>query len=275
MNSALRITAQAMQQIDTLVRVADTTECMGLLGSKPGADTVTSIEVLPARATATSAEASPLAVKHAADAMAAKDIVPRGIWHSHGRLDVFHSGTDIATIHRLLPAMAMHGYRRDGSIAAPAVEGRDTAVLPMTDGRLMHFTLSSAPVPGTDLAEPATWTRVSVDYASTAHEPSAELSAKSLRLMAAGVIVSLGVPPATQIERRIVDRATMRCARLFSLVVNTRRHRYAQCLVVADFHGETMTKLVDCEVDVVDEGRSGDSDPGAGEQTLEWLLALA
>jgi len=275
MNTALKITAGAMRQIDAVVRVADLAECMGLLGSEPGGDTVTSIEVLRARATAASAEASPLAVKRAADAMAARAIVPRGIWHSHGRLDVFHSGTDIATIHRLLPTMAMHGYVRDLSTAAPAVEGRDTAVLPMSDGRLMLFTLVSEPIPGTDLSEPATWTRVSVDYAPTGAEPSAELSAKSLRLMSAGVIVLLEVPPCAAVERRIVDRATMRQARLFSLVVNTRRHRYAQCLVVTDVDGDTTTKLVDCEVEVVNEGQSGDMDHQAGEQSLEWVLAPA
>ena len=275
MNRPLTITVRAMRQIDALVRVADATECMGLLGSEPGTDTVTSIEILQARATPSSAEASPLAVKQAADAMAARSIVPRGIWHSHGRHGVFHSGTDIATIHRLLPTMAMHGYRRDVCTPAPAVEGRDTAALPLPDGRVMLFTLTSEPIPGTDLSEPATWSRVCVEYPRTPSGASAEMTATDLRLTSAGVSLRLGIPPGAGVERRIVDRATMRHARLFSLVVNTRRDRYAQCLVVTDLAGDTTTRLFDCEI-VVAEEDAGGGDAGllAGDpQSRAWLVA--
>jgi hypothetical protein len=277
MTTPLTISAQAMRHIDAVVRVAGAVECMGLLGSEPGSETVTSIEVLPAEATPTRAEASPLALKRAADAMAAKAIVPRGIWHSHGRFDVFHSGTDVATIDRLLPTMAMHGFRRDTPIATPALEGSDTAALPLSDGRLMIFTLVTDPIPGTDLSAPASWARVTVDYPRAAAAPVAEMSATDVRLVSSGVALTLGVPAGARVERRIVDRATVRHARLFSLVVNTKRHRYAQSLVVADLAGEMVTSLVDCDVEVVGDDRSDASDLqtlAAKPQLLDWLDGL-
>ena len=269
-NATLIITAQAMREIDVAVRAADFDECMGLLASAPGDETITGVEILAAQATSAHAEASPLEVKRAADAMAARALVPRGIWHSHGRHDVFHSGTDIATIHRLLPAMAMQSYRRDTSTLAPTVEGPDTAVLPLADGRLMLFTLTLEPIPGTDLSERATWARVSVDYPRTVPAPVAELTATSLWLASAGVAVSLGVPAGARVEQRIVDRATMRRARLFSLVVNTRRERYAQCLAVTDVAGEMTTALMDCEVEVVG-GDAGERHPSVGPGEPRWL----
>src|SRR5690242_18758272 len=102
----LTLTSIAMSLIDDHVRAAGARECLGFLASEPGTAAVTAIEYLPSRASSAHADAAPMAVKAAADRLAARGLIARGLWHSHGRLPVFHSGTDLATMHRLLPAMA-------------------------------------------------------------------------------------------------------------------------------------------------------------------------
>ncbi len=117
MSTPLKITHGLLHAIDVEVQLADSFECLGLLASERGADWVTDMEVLPARASASHAEAAPIAVARAAESLRSRGLVPRGLWHSHGHLPVFHSGTDHGTIDRLLPGMAAWNLTRDSAAA--------------------------------------------------------------------------------------------------------------------------------------------------------------
>jgi hypothetical protein len=260
MITPLTLTQSVMHRIDAATRAAGSLECLGLLASAPGADAITSMQVLPSRASVASAEAAPLAIKHAADALAARGLIARGLWHSHGHLPVFHSGTDRATLQRVLPAMAPAAGTRACAIRVPAVEAPDAAVLPLADGRCLSVVLIADPIAGTEFCEPLRWTHVTVGYGRTGDAPSATLAASGLVLAARGVVLSLGIPDGARVEMRMAERALARVAALYSLVVNTRRDRYAQCLLVADVGGERFTRLADCDVVVrPDGGMAGDA----------------
>lgn len=122
-------------RIQAATKAAGRRECVGFLGRRPTEEIVTAMLLLPAQASWSSAAAEPIAVKQAADRLAADGLVPAGLWHSHATFGVFHSGTDHETIRRLLPAMATSSYERPAPrFAAPTVLGADTAVLPTPDG---------------------------------------------------------------------------------------------------------------------------------------------
>lgn len=252
----LTLARDAMRAIDDAARAADVHECLGFLASRPGDDIVTTIECLDARASRTRADATPMAVKEGVDRLTRRGLIARGIWHSHGRLPVFHSGTDIATIHRLLPAMSRVNSRRGHSTPGPAVEGPSAAVLPLEDGRDMVFTLAADPVPGMDVIPTQAWTQVSTEF-DRRSPIGASLQPSLLRLSACGVVISLGVPDGARLEAQVVDRAASRIARVYSLVVNTRQERYAQCLAIATVAGETFTRLDDCDVVVLEGSPNG------------------
>ena len=152
-----------MRYIDHLAEIFGSRECLGLLASAPDAGAIDVVYCLPSVGSASHAEAPPLAVKRAADHFAARGLVARGIWHSHGEFPVFHSGTDVATINRLLPSMAAANSRRDQPVKAPTVETPDSAVLPLDDGRVMTFTLAADSIPGHDFGAPLAWSRIELD----------------------------------------------------------------------------------------------------------------
>jgi hypothetical protein len=105
------------------------------------------------------------------------------------------------------------------------------------------------------MCEAAAWERVAIEFQRERRKPAAEIDAHHVRLSAGGVAVVLDVPHGAHVEMRIVDRATSRLARLYSLVVNTRQDRYAQCLLVAEVGGERFTRLADCDVVVTGDCR--------------------
>jgi proteasome lid subunit RPN8/RPN11 len=247
----LKLTAAAMAAIDDFAAAAGTQECLGFLASEPGGDAITAIEYLPSRASSVHAEASPVGIKRAVDRLSARGLVARGIWHSHGQLPVFHSGTDLATIQRLLPSMAAANARRDGVRTGPVIESVDAAALPLDDGRHLLFTLHADPVPGLEWCESPSWIGARIS-AAPGVVSSATLDGDALRLIAHGVCLTLDVPAGAHVVSRVVHRSSSRLSHLYSLVVNTRRERYAQCLAVADVGGERFTSLTDCDV-IVEE----------------------
>src|SRR4051794_36587486 len=97
-----------MKRINRHARAVAPRECLGLLAAKrgaaPGLATITCL--LPARASESHAEATPLDLARAAAALRGRGLKPVGLWHSHGDFGVHHSPIDDATVARLLPAMA-------------------------------------------------------------------------------------------------------------------------------------------------------------------------
>jgi proteasome lid subunit RPN8/RPN11 len=247
----LNLTTDLMARIDAQADEAGVNECMALLASPPSADAINDMEMLEATASPSSALAAPLAVKHAVDALRSRGLVPRGIWHSHGHGPVFHSGTDHATIDRLLPAMAEWCVERDPpTVATPAIDGPDSAVLPLPDGRLIRLALRPTPVPDSEMLEPQRWSRVDVDLLDASEAASVVITAAHLRLGAGHVALRLGIPDAVTVETTTVDPEQTRIARLYSLVVNAHQERYAQCLVVVERAGDSITHLGDCPIHV-------------------------
>src|SRR5689334_11307878 len=105
MSHSLPIHTETFRQISTAAAACSPNECMGILAAPRGARALTHAVALPAQASMAHAEASPGALKACASNLRTRGLVPRGIYHSHGLSSVFHSGTDRATMLRLLPAM--------------------------------------------------------------------------------------------------------------------------------------------------------------------------
>jgi proteasome lid subunit RPN8/RPN11 len=235
----LMIHQMALSEIDDAASRAGRQECMGLLASIPGAVTITQMCILPAVASATHAEASPMALRLAGDRFRDAGLVPRGIWHSHGHAAVFHSGTDRGTIERLLPAMAPWNFERPGhAVAAPTVTARDEAALPLKDGRIMRIRLVGEALPIADAYEATGWSRISTAFTDLKDsDPRATYSGSMLQLESGGVVLALSLPEGTSVHSSVQDGSSHRVARLYSLVVNTRGERVAECLVVTEWDG--------------------------------------
>jgi len=240
-------------------------ECVGLLTSAPGEVPVTGAYLLDARETPASAEAAPLALKKAADDIRRRSQIPRGMFHSHSNFQVFHSGTDTETIHRLLPAMAEPNFVRVAEIQTPWVESPNQAVVPVPDGQVMVIRLE--PRDSSSAAFQAPSWRGTRYVAADAKETGARLRADHIELVSGGMALILDLPEGCSISSRLEDHALVRIARLFSLVVNNAGDIEAKCLVMAEAGGETFFRLDPCEVVTVSTGAQN----GPGGSFLEPL----
>lgn len=267
--AVLRIARRAAEQIHAWAREAGRDECMGLLAapaSRPVGKVTAAIR-LPAAASAGHAEASPLAIAKATEYLRQRGLLPVGLWHSHGALEVFHSHTDDNTVVRLLPAMAEALFRGPRpNVLAPTVVGPDRAVLPLPDGRLMTFTLLGPEAADTGFYERACWAGASCTFDRAPTAPRAVQRPGVLRLGAGGVWLSLVIPEGATITSRAEDVAPWRAATLFSLVVNRRGDSYAEALEVVDVGGRTLMEKKQCPVDVV-EPAGGCVEAAAGAVT--------
>ncbi len=246
----LMIGKNVMEKIFGAARSAGNNECMGLLASPRDSVMVTEMRLLPAAATATHAEASPMALRVCAEELVKNGLIPRGIWHSHGRMEVFHSGTDQGTMERLLPAMAGWHFKRPSHVVlSPAVTAPDEALLPLKDGRVIVFEIVGPSLPGGCGNELGGWGGVATNFTGkSGAEPTAGFDGTKLRMESNGVRVELEVPEGAIVHSRVEDRAPYRYSTLYSLVVNTRRELFAECLEVKDFGGQSQTWVNACEV---------------------------
>jgi proteasome lid subunit RPN8/RPN11 len=252
----LTIDKNVMERIFGAARDAGNNECMGLLASPRGSVMVTEMRLLPAIASATHAEASPLALRACVEELLENGLIPCGIWHSHGGMQVFHSGTDHGTMERLLPAMAgWHFERSPHVVLSPAVTAPDAALLPLKDGRLIVFEVVGPGACGNELGK---WAAVSTKFTGKPDAvPVAGFDGASLNMESNGVRIELGVPEGATVHSRVEDRAPYRSSTLYSLVVNTRRERFAECLEVKEFGGRCQTRVTACEVLTVGAGPEG------------------
>lgn len=245
--------------LDDILRAATDAgplECMGLLASEIGdGSVITAACRLPAHATRSNAESDPVALRQAAESFRARRQCPVGLWHSHGNHGVFHSATDDHTVVRLVPAMAEWSFQRPPHlVSAPTVTEPDSALIPLIDGRWLRFILKGPPIPGMPCAhERAAWENIEVRFTNQKSSPKAIYESTSLRLVAGGVELDLGIPEGSAIVTSIQDPATVRIARLFSLVVNRRGDQYAESVTVHDLHGELYVSKRPCSVAVAHE----------------------
>jgi hypothetical protein len=246
----LTIQGETLERIFLAAGNAGHNECMGLMASERGSPTITDMCLLPAEASPTHAEAEPLALRAAVEQIIAKNLVPSGIWHSHGAMRVFHSGTDHATMERLLPAMAAWNFQLSPhAVVSPAVTAPDTALLPLDDGRHMVFNVIGEPLPEGFGHETGRWTSISTKFnCDVGVAPKAVFDGRKLGLEGNGVQVELTIANGHMIQGRLEDRAPHRIATLYSLVVNTRRECFAETLEVFEFGSRCHTRMTPCEV---------------------------
>ena len=243
-------------------------ECMGLLARRlrDRSGRVTAGCLLPAVATPGMAEAAPLDISAAVARLAHRERVPVGIWHSHGEGGVHHSQQDDETIARILPAMALENFQRPvTSPLVPFVTAPDEAELPLPDGTALHFNLLGPRLPGCDARERVAWSAVTTRFRTRARVPRAVMGSRSLHLVGGPVVLSLGLPASCTVESLGVDRAAVRSARLYSLVVNAAGDAYAVALTVHDIGGESVFQHGHCPIETVHERRVRAARPGGAE----------
>jgi hypothetical protein len=177
---------------------------------------------------------------------------------------VYHSATDLETVARLLPAMAGWNFERPPpAFPAPAVTGPDSAVLPLADGRVLHFTLAGPEVPCLGARQRAAWDRVVTAFGRPARAPRAVQGVSLLQLQAGAVTLRLGIPDGASVTALVEDRAPFRRARLYSLVVNNRGESCAEELVVNDLEGRSLMDKAPCGIEII-PGAGGGPDAGDG-----------
>jgi hypothetical protein len=251
---ALEIMADVKDQIMSYAREACADERMGLLASKSGSDSgvIVGACLLPASASRSHAEATPLAIQQAAERLRASFLVPSGLWHSHGAHAVFHSALDDDTVSRLLPAMAEWNFERSRPRhLAPVVTAPDEAVLPLPDGQALHFMLLGPEVPEFEAHQRARWGGITISFGGVGKAPCAVHNADFLRLNGGGVTLTLGLPQGTSLTSRIDDIAPLRVAHLYSLVVNNRGDEYAEAMTVLEFDDQSIIQKGSCQIVVV------------------------
>jgi proteasome lid subunit RPN8/RPN11 len=252
----LSITEEAMGVVLKAAVAAGGNECMGLMAGPRGGGRVTTVCLLPSQASPWAAEAAPLDLRRAVAAFEALGVEPEGLWHSHGQISGdFHSGIDVQTTDRLLPAMAeWHFVRPKPAVAAPAVTGPDTAVLPLEDGMALRLTLLGPPIAGLLAHGRAAWAGVRTSFGEAGLRPRTVFEDGTIRLEGGGVVLTLGVPEDATVSVFKEDAAPCRVAQLYSLVVNSRKERSAECLTVYEFGEDRVMKRSACEVEVVKDG---------------------
>jgi len=238
------IHSRVLREMHRAARAHNHDECMGLLTSLPGEPAITGAYLLDAEVAPAHAEADPIALKHAADEIRASGQVARGMFHSHGKHAVFHSGTDHDTVHRILPAMAEANFERHGTPGGPWTAGPGHAALPLADGRVRTYHLSAKVG---SFEETLDWTTIRFSRRDTA-QPTATHTTGLLELAVGGVVLSCGVPESATLTSTESDDAPARTARLYSVVVNCAGDYEAKCLVVAEFGSEGFVRFEPCEI---------------------------
>lgn len=254
MNTELSIGEELFNQIVAHAREAAPDECLGFLARRQGGPLgrLTAACLLPATATPSRAEASPLDISAAVAAMRKRGLVPAALWHSHGDGQVHHSSVDDETVPRLLPAMAEWNFARPRAEPfVPCVVARDEADLPLNDGTTLRVTVLGPVLPGFGARERIAWSFVKTRFREPAARPRAVQEGGRLHLSAGPVVLTLGVPPGATLECRVVDHALVRSACLHSLVVNTRGEAYAEALEFHDIAGRPIIQKHACSVVIV------------------------
>jgi proteasome lid subunit RPN8/RPN11 len=232
-------------------------ECMGLLARRPRGHPgkVTAICQLPALATPGHAEAAPIHISSAVRRLRSRGLVPMGIWHSHGEGGVHHSLQDDETITRFLPAMAEDNYQRPrDALLTPSVRSPDEADLPLPDGTTLHFTLLGPSLPGLDGRQRIAWTSIATHFRERSVRPRAVVNRGHLQLAGGQVVLTLGLPAGSTLESHVVDRAPVRSAHLYSLVVNAAGDAHLEVLTIHDIDGQTVVQQSRSSVDVIHDG---------------------
>lgn len=241
-------------RIQVATKAAGRRECLGLLGRRPAEEVVSAMLLLPARSSWASASAEPIAVKQAADRLAADGLVPAGLWHSHATFGVFHSGTDQETIRKLIPAMATWSYERPvPRFAAPTLIGADMAVLPTPDGMVRVFSLEGAAIPGSPDRLRAAWAEVITRFGQVQHPHQARFEGESLVLEGEEITLVLGLPPGGRLTVHTEDAAHYKVAWLHSLVVNLRGDDCVDCVSVHNCGGRAVLDQQPSSLDLVED----------------------
>lgn len=240
-----------MDEVIRMARANSDREFVGILASPPDEIVVTSIAFLQATASSAHAEARPEAVKEGVDRLFSGGLIPRGLVHSHGRNNVFHSGTDIQTIKRLLPAMAASIYQSPPApVLAPVVTGPDSVEIPTLAGRRLKITLLGPSIPELNAHERAEWASVVTGFGAS-RDPQALTDGQTLTLRGDAVEIKLGIPEGGGLTFRTEEPYPVQFARVYSLVVNSSAAYCAQCTTVYEIMGECLLKHRECEIEIV------------------------
>jgi len=227
-------------------------EQMGLMASPKKVEEITDFSVLQSIATSCHAEASPAAVKECAETLSSRQLIPRGIWHSHGHMNVFHSVTDHETMARLLPAMAPWNFiRPHPHILSPSITGTDSAVLPLLDGTTMKFHLRGAAFPDSEATEMIEWAKITHTFDRKYADPHAVIGPNRLNLSGGGVAISLEFQEGAGLFCKTEDTSPLRSATTYSLVVNERGSSCAECVIIHDIDGFSFTDRKPCAIRVI------------------------
>jgi hypothetical protein len=256
--NSLRVLAGVLGQLHGCAKQSGSLECVGLLAcpARAVSSPVTAACLLPAESSRGHAEVAPLDLKNAVLELLSNGLRPLGLWHSHGDHGVFHSATDDQTVGRLFPAMAESGLRPSRpTLRAPVVVDRDTAVLPLRDGRVITYKLLGPTLPDGDCRERACWQNARAEFGRPCTNPEATQEANWLRLRAGEVTLLLGIPEGAELVSRTEETPGRRKARLFSLVVNNRSETYAEAVVVEVCGGSCNLRKSACPIEII-PGRS-------------------
>jgi hypothetical protein len=181
-----------------------------------------------------------------------------GIWHSHGRGGVHHSLVDDEMMGRILPAMAEENYRRPcDALLTPLVRAPDEAELPQEDGTIHQFTLLGPALPGSDGRQRIRWKTIDTRFRDRPVRPRAVVSPAYLHLSGGQVVLTLGLPAGATLESQVVDRAFVRTADLYSLVVNAAGETYVNVLTMHDIGGRTVFEQNTCSIQFTGDDSSG------------------
>jgi hypothetical protein len=161
---------------------------------------------------------------------------------------------DDSTMVEFLPAMIEWNVKRIGhAFKVPVVSASDEAALPLEDGRWLKLALVGPKIPGQSGHERVTWSGVDFSYGCSGKEPQAILQSSSVALVTADVCLHLGIPEGSHVYAVAEERQTVRCSRLYSLVVNRRGDRYAEVLTVHDLGSESSFSKQECSIAVIGE----------------------
>lgn len=253
---ALRIRRDVHAMAHAVAREQAPNEFFALMAGERGQ--VTSLLPLASAATRGSARVTPETMLAGIKLLRDEGLVLLGACHGHGNLDTFHSCTDDENLlQRLLPGMASQALvRPPHAFPQPVVTGADSAHLPLADGRHLEFRLIGPELPdspGCRLRPAWSTTRFAV---VPVREPNAQVGPGELTLQSDGVELVLQFTLDCQLHSRVVDRAPVRRAELFSLVVNSRGDEYVEGLVLLElatgsvaYHGPTHVEQFDESAD--------------------------
>ena len=247
----LPIERPTLESIFRAAKRAGPREVMGLLANDPRRSPSINVAViLPAEASFSHAEAEPIHLRRAVERLQEQQLRICGIWHSHGNLRPYHSVTDDELVSRLMPALAEQAWERPQlSITAPTLTGPDTALIPLADGRVLQVELRGPAVPEMPGAfERCRWTVVDWRFDAALVTPELIQSSEQLALRAGGVELSVGLGTQCSVQTAVLDPATYRYARLYSLVVNRRRETYAETISVHERKGDIQIVQEVCQV---------------------------